>query len=268
MPDGCMVNQFFFEKKEVNVKSSFLFAFREKRIYFSKRLKMSFAGSIKKIGVCLVLVAVVLCGCKKEWKQTTQLDVNIKYDPHTSVQGLTINSLSVNLDKIKFSGKRKQGGDVVFESSPGTAQQDLTVGGARALKYDLPQGDYTQILFDLFLDRPDTNPVIIINATFSDSGSADKQVVIRLASSVYSQSVVKNSSGGSEIQVAYGKTSSLMIALSPGYWFDGIGYDDLDEATYSSSGSGNVIYVDKYNNISIYQSIINRLNIPPTITMQ
>lgn len=218
--------------------------------------------------VVILIATVFLFSCQKKWKETTQLDVSVKYDPTTAIEGFTISSIAVDLEKIRFSGTRKQGGDVVFESHPGGPAQVLNASGMRALSCDLPQGDYTRILLDVSLSSPDTSPTITINASFTDSEGVNNAVVIKLSTAVYAESVVKNTSGGNEVTVRTGKTSSIMITLSPAYWLQNVDGDVFESADCSQGGGTPVIYVDKNNNTDIYQKIISRLNVPPVITMQ
>ena len=220
----------------------------------------------------IVLAALVLSqfSCQKKWKETTGFNLSYKYDNAAStLPGLSIISVTMNLNQFTFSGSRKEGGNVSFQNNMGTTTLNISQGGSGNISYQLPQGDYTQMTIALNYSRPDTSPVILINAVYHDTLSHTAlPIIVQIASSLYTSSVVKNSSGGQEIVVTTGNSLNAKVNINPSFWMSSIDSKLLHIAVCDTMDGQLVMNINKYKNAEIYRFIVNNITPPPIITIQ
>jgi hypothetical protein len=214
----------------------------------------------------LLLVAASFTSCKKKWKETTGMNLSFNYNPLSLPSGFSINSANINVNHFKFSGKRKQGGDVQFENNSQKGF-NITTATSQQMNFEIPQGDYTSMIFDFTCARTDTMPFITVNGVFVDTNNVSSMVVVLISSSVYTSSIAKNGNGGTEITVTKSKQVSVNVVYNINYWLQTLNDNLFEEAEIESSNGVGTIIISKDKNVPIYQAIINRLNIPPTVTV-
>lgn len=222
--------------------------------------------------ICFVSV-ILFPSCKKKLTETATINLIFNYDTSNfKNKNFTVTSLTINLDRLKFNGQRKQGNDVLFESKPALSEIPVASNGSSVISYELPQGVYTQMVFDLSYNRSDTNAIITINGFHHGPKNKITPVLIQITTAAFTNSIAKNTSGGYEIIVSEKQILTAKINIPLPFWIETIGkgeFDESDDFEDDHHQWGTTIkYIDRYHNVKMYDKIINRLNSPPEITVE
>ncbi|MBI4945499.1 MAG: hypothetical protein HY840_03755 [Bacteroidetes bacterium] len=167
------------------------------------------------------------------------------------------------LDKVSFKGERKQGTKEVnleqqFSSTmPIYLSLNATSPG---IKFDIPQGTYSQIEIKLETSTDPSGTALQVNGTYLDSSNNDVAVQFTFSAADVTDIIAKNSSGGNQIVLIADQPATVTIIINPVYWFAPVSESILDEAAEDIENGVPVIQINKDKNQDIYNLIINRIN--------
>lgn len=239
----------------------------------------------------LLFCVALLCsyGCqKKKWKKPAHFNCTLALNnPNTGLVQIHYGNFTV--EEINFNGTRKQGEKNIsfnkmfdngisvyteyyhptysasYQSYHQSYYQSYTQKNSQPnpeIIFDIPQGTYTGINFNLKLSSFSNNKSLVLNGTYTNSFGTKIPVVFTLDASVNILPFSKFTNGGNEIVFVEGKTYETKVNFDPGYWFASVSQSMLQNANLTSSGWGwgnNVMYINKTDNANIYDIVVGRI---------
>ena len=212
----------------------------------------------------LGLILSVLSCEKNELKKPTKITFEFNTDQSISIV-IDINTIEFTLSELNISGKRIKGDPINFTRSLTTPLQ-LNLNGVSQpeLDFDIPQGDYTELLVSFKNETNNTTPSIFINGNYKLTLGPIVDVIIEL-NSEHIFSVPTNFNGKNSITLEKSTKKKIITTLNYGYWLSSISSTDLDNAdlTIGNSGQGlgnSTILINSTNNIDLFNKFVANLN--------
>ena len=229
---------------------------------------------MKRIAIYTMLMLVgMFSSCQDEEELKIPTDVGFKVDINRSASTngrLNFTHGHINLASFAFDGRREQGGDVYFEKQ---YDQGLLISfdpgkTVEALKFQIPQGNYTRIEVELesYDDLHDDGLVLI--GTYLNANGIQYPVRFELGSSLAFEIKSRDGSGNNQIILKAGTPASAVVKLDPIKWFETVPASYLDNAVLvveEGESEGEVeagasyILINEGINENIYEIVLSRI---------
>lgn len=229
---------------------------------------------MKRIAIYTMLILTgVFCSCQDEEEFKIPADVSIQMDINRTASSngrLNFTQGHISLASFAFDGKREEGGDIYFEKE---YEQGLQISfnqgqPGEALKFQIPQGNYTRIEIELesFDDLDDSG--LVLTGTYLNASGILYPIRFELGSSLAFEIESKDGSGNSQILLKAGTPATAIIKLDPIKWFETVPASYLDNAVLEveeGENEGEVeagasfILINEETNENIYEIILNRI---------
>ncbi len=216
-----------------------------------------------KKSVVFLSFVLLLMSCKKmALKQPVETDITFSTiidESETSL--INIQHSKMFVDKVRLIGTRIEGPSIDFERLY-NEPIDIDFDGVTAIKdldFDLPQGDYTSLKFQLGTQSNSVFNFSTMGKYKLSSGPAVDVVFELNADEMFELEVAQEFELDKKEPVIFDMQLNLM------HWMDALTTTDLDNAdliTYNSGlGLGNsTILINSSNNTELYQKIIDRIS--------
>jgi len=218
---------------------------------------------IKTILLFGLILSILSCE-KDELKKPTKDKFEFNTDQSLSTE-IEINTIKFTLSELNILGKRVEGNPIDFKRELSTALQlNLTGISQEELDFDIPQGEYTELLITFKNELNSTTPSILINGSYKLTQGPNVDVVVEL-NLEHIFSILTNLNGQNSVTLKKSNQKTIMITLNYGYWLSSISSSDLDNADLiignSGQGLGNsTILINSTNNINLFNKFVANLN--------
>lgn len=212
----------------------------------------------------LIFLINLSVSCKKK-RLSKPVDVNFKMDINRSKSSngkLIFNNGTINIAEFNVEGSRIEGEDIAFSRS---FNNGLTISfdpnnEISELKYDIPQGEYTELTvsFDTYEDSNDKT--IVVNGTYTTSSGDDVPIKFEFMSSEYFSVSSEADDGSETIILDKDVASSSLIKLDPIHWFGGISTTTLDNATRTNVNGAQTILINDEVNGDLYDLVADKID--------
>jgi|WetSurSiteA1Bulk_404760.scaffolds.fasta_scaffold71590_1 hypothetical protein len=130
-----------------------------------------------KIKLVIVTLALSIAGCTEKDELTLPVTINLKIGIRKQEGSFGFNEGWIGVQRIQFGGKRESGGDVFFETDPSNNFPTLEFieQYAKISSFEIPQGIYTNMKWDIFLNKIETDEV----TDYNDTDSLNAGLVIK-----------------------------------------------------------------------------------------
>ncbi|WP_225000386.1 hypothetical protein [Cesiribacter sp. SM1] len=226
----------------------------------------------KLIVYTTILFSTLLGGCQDEEEFKLPTDVGFQVDINRNVSTnsrLNFRQGSIRLASFTFDGRREEGDDVYFEKE---YEQGLhvpfdPVQAVEALRFQVPQGNYTRLEVELELYDDLEDSGLVVEGTYLNSNGVLYPLRIELGSSLAFEMPAKELSGNTQIVLRANTPANAIIRLDPVKWFETIPLSYLDQALLqeveqeedSEIELPNYILINEDTNEHIYAIILNRI---------
>ena len=215
----------------------------------------------------IIIIALLLifnaCGDERDkWKQPSAVDFRIDLNREATNSGnLRFIGGSIVLSEFSFEGERLQGEDYYFDKPfPEGLEVKLSSSNAPPeLKFDIPQGNYTQITIEFEAETEDDKS-IIIEGTYTNSSGTSYPVLLEIEADEIFTVIAKDASGGREIVLNKDIPSTATIILDPVYWFGHVSTSMLDNADLVELNGRLTILINEEENEDILDEIEDRID--------
>ncbi len=132
----------------------------------------------------LIISGIFIVSCQKEkYKKPTSID--FKFEMNQDIDNsstIRFQKGSILLNNIDVIGSRIKGGDINFNKQLTTPiLVDLTSSSVvNELHLDLPQGDYTELSFNLNLESDEENPCVYLSGHYKPDQSSIINVIFEI----------------------------------------------------------------------------------------
>lgn len=208
------------------------------------------------------LLTLLLTGCAKDnvIKEPSQVEVYFALDS-TGVGGsdrLTLNSGSIVLQEIEVEGKRKKGKTFQFRREfPNGLHLDFnTTNRVEELIFDLPQGDYEQLMIRFTTLEQSTKGCLMVLGKYTYRSSTDGSVWVEIAwnSRKVFEQIVKTTEGVQEFTL--GKhPKRITLSIQPKLWFKDVSELKLEQAFCKDHSHGQAMPINNGYNENVFQAI-------------
>lgn len=229
---------------------------------------------MKRIAIYTMLMLTGVFGsCQDEEEFKIPTDVNIQVDINRNASSngrLNFTQGHISLSSFAFDGRREEGGDVYFEKE---YEQGLSIAfdpgkSGEALKFQIPQGNYTRIEIELetFDDLDDSG--LVLTGTYLNASGIQYPIRFELGSSLEFEIESRDQSGNNQILLKAGTPATAIIKLDPIKWFETVPASYLDNAVLVVEGGesegeveadASYILINEETNENIYEIILNRI---------
>lgn len=212
------------------------------------------------LGLAFFSFSIFSCNDKKQWKETTTVEYHFYVTQSITTPNIQFTSGTMMVSNVSCSGSRKQGDPVNFSDYMDyTIVANLIDGTTNSIiKYDMPQGIYTNITADIKAVSSGT-PSLKLLGTFYFEKKSYPFVFEFNADQIFNLKG-KNQNGGSEITLVSGTPATCEIKLNLNYWFAAIDEETLEHATKTTIDGVSTILVNEKINPTIYALIVPRMN--------
>lgn len=130
-----------------------------------------------KIKLVIVTLALSIAGCTEKDDLTLPVTINLKIGIIQQEGYCGFTEGRIGVQRIQFEGTREAGGDVFFETDPGVNFPTLEFieQYATISSFEIPQGIYTNMKWDIFLNKIETDEV----TDYNDTDSLNAGLVIK-----------------------------------------------------------------------------------------
>lgn len=208
----------------------------------------------------LSITLLWLNSCGKKWKKPTAVTFKFQLNSNSSSAWIKFTSATITLNKIYFSGNRKQGQNQVdLQQSYTNSITIFPSSSSGNIQFDIPQGTYNQIDVKLEMDEDPTGASLLVNGYYINYSSDTIAIQYTLPLDKVLNMRAKNSSGGNEIVLIEDKPSTANIIMNPTYWFSSVSESSLYWASYSYINGVPTVLIDEDNEVSIYESVTSNV---------
>jgi hypothetical protein len=210
------------------------------------------------------LLIWTLSSCEKdELTKPTEVYFTFKLDRLPEQEGtVSFESGTMKVRHIVFTGDRQSGEDVSFISDFQTiVQADLGTGNTDPLiKFDIPQGTYTQM--SLLVDPTDPAPDILVIGKYEPplfGPPVPVQVEIDMVGAL--NLIVQSVDGNREITLRRDAPATIEVFLNPSQWFTALPTNLLETAEVQNIRGVPSILISKNFNPEIYSNLTSLIEV-------
>lgn len=232
----------------------------------------------KKAILAIIVLILINGGCREKDELTLPVKVYLEIglsqesSPVTSYLDFTNGRIVVSI--LQFEGTREAGGNIYFETNYKKSGQEIKFNRNPAIisEYDIPQGIYNYMKWDIFMECPDDDYSDWIEPNLCDAFSISGSYiylngsVIPLVFSyeidwVGAGFVVKceNPDGASRIVLSVNKEYLAVVLFDPANAFSTISRKSLEEAEVSEADGSPAIVISAGKNKELYEILSYRI---------
>ena len=187
------------------------------------------------------------------------------------------------IQKIQFEGIREAGGDVFFETDPEINLPTTEFGGlidkALVTEFDIPQGIYNSMKWDIYLRKTATDELIgeddtdllykgiVIKGTIYQRWfreiwglGSDSSSTIQIIFVIDDTELISIRSYP-DIAISNDRVHEAILRLDPNYAFDPISEESIKEAEISSDINGDpLLIISSSKNKNLYEMLLYRIS--------
>ncbi len=218
----------------------------------------------------------VLNGCKKDsLTHPVKVTFSINLEQIKGLPAYITSSQSVvSIGSISFLGLRQQGGDVHFDTKPGTTQGTYILSSGKSAEYvtyfDIPQGVYDYMNWSIILNEIDEETYDNTLVDSEDYGLLISGIYTKLDGAKipfyfmidplhkfsFEASDIK---GSTPMSIIDGQMYDILIELGPSEAILNINRDYFEKATIESDDDNEYIIISPESNINFYQYFLFQL---------
>lgn len=217
----------------------------------------------KIIYLILLLISFSLIGCKKnKLKKPTDVTFMIDINRNISQQGhLIFNEGNITIYDFIIEGTRKEGEPVSFTK---TFSQGLDItfdpkAPITELVYDIPQGDYTELVVTFSTRYSSSGKSIIVKGTYTNTSGTDFPVIYEFNDDDEISIISEDDEGEATIVLDKDISESSLIRFDPVYWFATVSNNLFDNADLVNVSGVPTILVNSNTNEDIYDLVVDRM---------
>lgn len=214
----------------------------------------------------LLTVAALLTGCAKEnvLKEPTKVGIQFVLDPSGAggSDRLALHSGYVVLEAVEIEGKRQEGAAFTFKRSfPSGLRLDFNATNrVEELLFDLPQGEYEQLLVRFSTLGQTTSPCLMVLGEYAYSQPVNGSAWIDIAwSSQKSFERVVTTAQGSVAFTLGQEPKMIQFTIQPKLWFKDISEVKLEQGICVNQPRGQVMLINSITNDNMFQVINSEL---------
>lgn len=209
----------------------------------------------------ILSIGLILSSCKKaNLKKPTQIDVIINTNTSEPLSNsLNYKSSEFLIQTFTIKGDRVEGESIDFarnlDEPAMVTEETLEI---EELKFEIPQGEYTDILIILELSEAK------FNSQYKLSNGPTVNVIFEIENPTLFSINCSFDSQANYITLDTKIANVMNIQLNPIHWLNSLTNDQLDNAdlTVGNSGVGlgnSTILINSSNNVSLYTNIVNHI---------
>ncbi len=210
----------------------------------------------------LTIALFSIFSCGKKWKKPTETSFKFQLNSNSNSGLVKFTSGFLTLNKISFSGDRKQGQNQIDLDQ--TFSNNLQVNLAQSainsgIRFDIPQGTYNKMEIKMETDGDQTGASLLILGYYINTINDTIALQFEFPADDAIQIQAKNSSGGDQIVLVENRPVYPTVILNPNYWFATVPQSILESASQTLVNSVPTILINDNDNSDIYNLIVNRL---------
>ena len=211
----------------------------------------------------IILLQLTACQKKPDWKRPVNIGILMSLQAQgTGGPGdLTFTKGKIILSKVAIEGKVSNVDNFRFERNfpLGLAVDFNNSNALEALKFDLPQGEYSElkINFETLL----TNKSIVVEGIFDYNNPTKPNAIIHfeLDDALHFSLTVANAQGSNQFSITEAASNDIEVLLNPPYWFNNITSTMMNNASTTTIGNQTHIIINQSTNSTMYQDIEARI---------
>jgi hypothetical protein len=216
---------------------------------------------VKLIYVIIFVLSVFISCQKQKLKQPVETQVKFSIVKNESSSNLVkIKNGILIINNFIFKGQRVKGIPFDFKRSFDNGLTiDFTNKSIEKLKFDIPQGDYTNL--DFTLNTPDKIKGLQIFGDYKLSQGPNVEVILEIEQQLVFnlKTLIKDF-----IEFKKGNPKTITLNFNADYWFETLTENDLDNATLTTNNNGvglgnSTIFISSTQNTNLYQIILSRI---------
>ncbi|MBN4073121.1 hypothetical protein JYT74_03660 [Crocinitomix catalasitica] len=216
-----------------------------------------------KMKVVTLIACLLLLACKKnELKKPTDVSMKMDINRNVSAQGhLIFTGGSIILSSFNVNGERQEGSPISFSKSFNTG---LNVNFSPSnnipeLVFDIPQGNYYELIITFATVYNSGNNTVIVNGTYTNASSTTFPLVFEFKAADSFSIIGEDDEGAATIILDKNVSASTLIKFDPVYWFATVSNSLFDSATLVDIGGQMTILVNSSTNEDIYDLVVDRM---------
>ncbi len=217
---------------------------------------------MKNILFFLLFVFLVF-GCQKsKLKKPTEVAFKIDINKSTSSDGrLFFTDGKIWLSSFKVDGTRQKGEPISFTRTfTSGLSVDFSSNSISDLKYDIPQGVYTDLDIRFQIVKNNNNYSLCVNGKYMDNNSNLIPLRFEFNSNDTFEIEGEGDDGSKTIVLDKDIPLNSLIKLDPIYWFDIVPLSMLENANKVNLNGQLTILINENNNEDIYDLVVDRID--------
>jgi hypothetical protein len=206
---------------------------------------------------------VFIIGCKKnELKKPTDVTFIMDINRNLSQQGnLIFNEGNIVIYDFIVEGTRKEGAPIAFTK---TFSQGLLItfdpnNSISELLYDIPQGDYTELVVSFSTKYNSSDKSILVKGTYTNTSGSIFPVIYEFNEDNEISIISEDEEGEATIVLDKNISVRSLIRLDPIYWFATVSNSLFDNADLVNIAGIPTILINSNTNEDIYDAVVDRM---------
>ncbi|MBN4071397.1 hypothetical protein JYT72_02685, partial [Crocinitomix catalasitica] len=127
------------------------------------------------------------------------------------------------------------------------------------LVFDIPQGNYYELIITFATFYNSGNNTVIVNGTYTNASSTTFPLVFEFKAADSFSIIGEDDKGDATIILDKNVSASALIKFDPVYWFATVSNSLFDSATLVDVGGQMTILVNSSTNEDIYDLVVDRM---------
>jgi len=219
--------------------------------------------SMKTIIFYSFIIFMFLSGCKKnELKKPTDVTFRMDINRNVSQQGhLVFTDGYVVIQNFEIDGDRKEGEDILFEKNfpQGLKVNFSPTNNISELVFDIPQGDYTDLVITFSTEYDNNNNILSVNGTYTNTSGISFPIVYEYKDDDEITVNGVDADGDATIILDKNTPQNTLVKLDPIYWFAPVSNNLFDNASFVDINGTQTILINSSTNEDIYDIVVDRM---------
>ena len=218
---------------------------------------------MKKYVFIITVISIIFTGCKKnELKLPTlvnfRMDINRNPD---SQNRLIFNEGFIIIEDFSVEGERKEGESISFSKSFPNGLKIIfsPVTDIPELEFDIPQGDYYELVISFSTKYNNGNSNILVKGTYTNYSGDVIPLIFEFRDDDDFSIVGEDDDGNASIILDKNIPVNTLIKFDPTYWFAIVSDNLLNNAQLINIDGQETILVNSDTNEDIYDLVVDRM---------
>jgi len=232
--------------------------------------------TFNKIKLVILALIIFTTGCIRKDDLTLPVKVHFKIgissDNFLNIEYLAFTECQIGIQGIQFEGKREAGTDIFFETDSKMDLQTISFLQPVSIStFDVPQGIYTYMKWDIIMkcidtegligDRNEYDPCIgiIISGIYKSLEGSEIPFIFAIDEPELFSVRSYDPDNNSKIVLSVRKEYEATVLFDPGKAFSTITRESLENAEPSGDGENLVIIISSSKNQDLYEILLYRI---------